>query len=77
MKTGFTGWHILQVGMITGGHVLEEATLIVCLFNICCRCKQQLFLVSKCSLCVSLVTCLVSMISIPTLSHSGTSVFVL
>ena len=35
--------------------MLEEATLIARLFNICCGCKLQLFLVSKCSLCVTLV----------------------
>ena len=35
--------------------MLEEATLIACLSNICCRCKRWSFLVSKCSLCVSLV----------------------
>ena len=37
------------------GHVLEEVALIVCLFNICCRRKWRSFLVSKCSICVSLV----------------------
>ena len=35
--------------------MLEEATLIACLFKISCRCKQQLFVVSKCSLSVNLV----------------------
>ena len=35
--------------------MLEEATLIACLFNICCRSKRQPFIVSKCILCVSLV----------------------
>ena len=38
-----------------GGHVLEEATLIACLFSICCRSKQWSFLVSKYSLYFSLV----------------------
>ena len=35
--------------------MLEEDTLIVCLFNICCRCNCRSFLVSKGSLSVSLV----------------------
>ena len=35
--------------------MLEEATFIACLFNICCGHKRWSFLVSKCSLCVSLV----------------------
>ena len=35
--------------------MLEEATFIAFLFNIYCRHKRWSFLVSKCSLCVSLV----------------------
>ena len=56
--------------------MLEEATLIASLFNICYRCERRPFLVSKCSLSVSLVACLVSIIGFSPLSHSGASVIV-
>ena len=35
--------------------MLEETTVIACLFNICCRHQQRSFLVSKFSLCDCLV----------------------
>ena len=53
MKTSFKRWHILQRACFTGGHVLKEATLIACLFNMFCRCKHWSFLVSES--CPSLV----------------------
>ena len=40
---------------ITGEHVLEETTLIAGVFNISCRLKLWSFLVSECSLGISLV----------------------
>ena len=53
--------------------MLEEATIIACLFNICCRCKHQSFLVSKHSSVLVRLTSL-SVINLPPLSHSGASV---
>ena len=55
--------------------MLEEATLIACLFNIYCRCRQRSFLVRKCSICVSLVDVSCKCDWCP-LSHSCASVIV-
>ena len=55
MTTGLQDDICCRRTCITGEHVLEEVILITYLFNICCRYKQCSFLVSKGSLCVSLV----------------------
>ena len=56
--------------------MLEEATLIACLFSICCRCKRLSFHVSNVVFVLAWSTCLVSIIGVPSLSHSGASVIV-
>ena len=73
MSTGFTGWRILQAGMHYRRHALEEATLIASLFNICCKRKRQFLNVV---FVFVWLTYLVSVISVPLLSHSGASVYV-
>ena len=55
MRTSLQDGISCRRACFTERHVLEEATLIAYLFNICCRCNQRSFLVSKCSLCVNLV----------------------
>ena len=54
--------------------MLKEATVIACLFGICCRRKRQSFLASKCSFVFVWLTCLLNIIGVPPLSSSGGSV---
>ena len=74
MRTGFTGWHILQEGMHYRRTCIREGNSH-CLF-VHCKHKQRSFIMSKCSFVLVWLTCLVIVIGVPPQSRSGASVIV-